>query len=89
MFDPRDRLLPVVSSGQTGLQAPDTYRRTNTTELLYLAGGGIMAHPDGPASGVKAIRQAWEAAVSGINLDDYAAAHPELAQQIERFGKRR
>jgi ribulose-bisphosphate carboxylase large chain len=89
MFRDGDRLLPVVSSGQTGLQAPETYRRTQTTDLLYLAGGGIMAHPDGPASGVKAIRQAWEAAVSGINLDDYATAHPELAQQIERFGKRR
>jgi ribulose-bisphosphate carboxylase large chain len=89
MFRDGDRLLPVVSSGQTGLQAPETYRRTQTTDLLYLAGGGIMAHPDGPASGVKAIRQAWEAAVSGIDLDDYAAAHPELAQQIERFGKRR
>ena len=32
-------ILPVVSSGQTGLQAPETYRRTKTIDLLYLAGG--------------------------------------------------
>lgn len=89
MFRQSDRLLPVVSSGQTGLQAPETYRRAQTVDLLYLAGGGIMAHPEGPAGGVRAIRQAWEAAVSGINLDEYARSHPELARQIERFGGRR
>ena len=49
-------ILPVVSSGQWGGQAPETYRRTRTTDLLYLAGGGILAHPDGPAAGVRALR---------------------------------
>src|SRR5207253_2983337 len=36
-------ILPVISSGQTGLQAPETYRRTQTIDVLYLSGGGIMA----------------------------------------------
>jgi ribulose-bisphosphate carboxylase large chain len=81
-------LLPVVSSGQTGLQAPETYRRTKTIDLLYLAGGGIMAHPLGAAAGVAALRQAWEAAVSGVVLDDYARDHVELRHTIEKFGKR-
>jgi len=40
-------VLPVVSSGQWGGQAPETYRRTQTTDLLYMAGGGILAHPFG------------------------------------------
>ena len=35
-------ILPVVSSGQWGGQAVETYRRTRTIDLLYLAGGGIM-----------------------------------------------
>jgi ribulose-bisphosphate carboxylase large chain len=80
------QVMPVVSSGQWGGQAPETYRRTRTIDLLYLAGGGIMAHPGGPASGVRAIRQAWEAAVAGDSLDDARARHPELAQAIEKFG---
>ena len=42
--------MPVVSSGQWGGQAMETYRRTKTTNLLYMAGGGIMAHPMGPAT---------------------------------------
>jgi ribulose-bisphosphate carboxylase large chain len=79
-------VLPVVSSGQTGLQAPETWRRTRTVDLLYMAGGGILAHPGGPAAGVAAIRQAWEAAVAGKSLAEYADDHPELRQSIEMFG---
>lgn len=79
------RALPVISSGQWGGQAPETYRRTQTVDLIYLAGGGIMAHPGGPASGVRALRQAWEAAVRGIPLEAYAEEHAELRQMIERF----
>jgi ribulose-bisphosphate carboxylase large chain len=80
-------ILPVVSSGQTGLQAPETYRRTQTIDLLYMAGGGIMAHPGGAPSGVRALHQGWEAAVNGIALNDYARDHIELRQQLEKFGK--
>ena len=80
-------ILPVVSSGQTGLQAPETWRRTRTIDLLYMAGGGIMAHPHGGGAGVRALRQAWEAAVQGIPLDEYAREHVELRQQIQKFGE--
>jgi ribulose-bisphosphate carboxylase large chain len=79
-------IMPVISSGQTGLQAPETYRRTRTIDVLYLAGGGIMAHPSGPAAGVAALRQAWEAAVEGVELPSYAKNHPELRQQLAKFG---
>jgi ribulose-bisphosphate carboxylase large chain len=79
-------ILPVISSGQTGLQAPETYRRTKTIDVLYMAGGGIMAHPSGPAAGVAALRQAWEAAVSGQALSNYARDHVELRQAMEKFG---
>jgi ribulose-bisphosphate carboxylase large chain len=88
LFRPDDVALPVVSSGQWGGQAPETFRRTGTTDLLYVAGGGIMAHPLGPAAGVRAIRQAWEAAVQGIDLETHAAAHPELRETLRAFGSR-
>jgi ribulose-bisphosphate carboxylase large chain len=41
-----------------------TFSAVGSTDLLMLAGGGIAAHPDGPAAGVRSLRQAWEAAVS-------------------------
>jgi ribulose-bisphosphate carboxylase large chain len=46
-----------------------------------------MAHPAGPAAGVLALRQAWEAATKEIPLNDYARDHTELRQSIEKFGK--
>lgn len=78
-------VMPVISSGQWGGQAPDTYARTKTVDLMYLAGGGMMAHPGGPAAGNRALRQCWEAAVKGIDLETYAKDHVELKQSLERF----
>lgn len=80
-------VMPVVSSGQWGGQAPETHRRTESLDLMYLAGGGIVAHPGGPAAGVAAIRQAWEAAASEIPLDEFARTHRELRQSLDFFGK--
>jgi ribulose-bisphosphate carboxylase large chain len=81
-------LLPVVSSGQWGGQAFETWRRTATLDLLYLAGGGIMAHPGGPAGGVKALKQVWQAAAGGMTLREAAAASIEFGQSVEKFGKK-
>lgn len=80
-------LMPVVSSGQWGGQAPETYRRTQTTDLLYMAGGGILAHPMGPAAGVVALQQAWQAAVDGLTVEEAAARYREFASSVEKFGK--
>lgn len=80
-------ILPVVSSGQWGGQAPETWRRTRTLDLLYMAGGGIQAHPDGPAAGVWALRKWWEAAVEGLTQSEAATKYPELAKSVARFGR--
>lgn len=87
LFTPSDCPLPVAGSGQWGGQAPETYQRTGrTVDLLYLCGGGIVSHPDGPAAGVRAVQQAWRAAVADIPLETYAKDHPELAASIRKFG---
>jgi ribulose-bisphosphate carboxylase large chain len=80
-------VLPVVSSGQWGGQAPETYRRTQTVDLLYMAGGGIMAHPDGPSAGVHALQEWWQAAVDGLTYKQAIATHPALARSAAKFGK--
>lgn len=81
-------VLPVVSSGQWGGQAFETWRRTKTIDLLYMAGGGIMAHPMGAAAGVAALQQAWKAAVDGLQLKEAADAYPEFAKSVEKFGNK-
>jgi ribulose-bisphosphate carboxylase large chain len=79
-------VMPVFSSGQWAGQAPDTYLAIGHVDLIYLCGGGIMAHPGGAAAGVISVKQAWEAALQGSSLEEYAAKHVELQQAIERFG---
>ena len=79
-------VMPVFSSGQWAGQVPDTFTALGSTDLIYLAGGGIMGHPDGPASGVRSLQEAWRAALDGTPLTDYAKTHPALAGALERFG---
>ncbi|WP_281310684.1 ribulose-bisphosphate carboxylase large subunit family protein [Flavobacterium flavigenum] len=80
-------ILPVVSSGQWGGQAVETYRRTKTTDLLYMAGGGILAHPMGPKAGVNALQQAWTGAVDGLSVEETAIKYPEFAESVKKFSK--
>lgn len=82
------QVMPVVSSGQWGGQAPETYRRTNTIDLLYLAGGGILAHPDGPKEGIRAIQEAWKAAFAGLSLEEALAESQALMRAANKFAKR-
>jgi ribulose-bisphosphate carboxylase large chain len=79
-------VLPVLSSGQWAGQAPDTYERVGSVDLMYLCGGGIMAHPGGVADGVTSVRQSWEAALAGVPLAEYALDHVELRRALEHFG---
>lgn len=88
MFAPPARgceVMPVFSSAQTAAQVADTYRAVGSSDLIYCCGGGIMAHPGGVPGGVASLREAWEAAMQGIDLDTYARSHPALAQAIEAF----
>ena len=79
--------MPVLSSAQWAGQAPDTYKALGSTDVMYVCGGGIFAHPGGPAAGVISVQQGWEAAMKGIDLDTYAKTHVELAQAIELYNR--
>lgn len=78
-------VMPVFSSGQTVNQAPGTWAALQSTDLIYLAGGGLFAHPGGIAAGVAALRQSWEAAMNNVPLEVAAKTHPELREALEKF----
>lgn len=82
------RVMPAISSAQWAGSAVDIYRTTHTMDVIHLAGGGIIAHPSGTAAGVRSMQQGWEAAVSGVPLQEFAATRAELKAAIEKFGKR-
>lgn len=78
-------VMPVFSSGQTIRQAPGTWAALQSTDLIFLAGGGLFAHPGGIAAGVAALKQSWEAAMRGIPLDTAAKTHRELREALDTF----
>lgn len=79
------KAMPVLASGQWAGQARDTYERVESRDLMYLCGGGIMGHPGGVAAGVASVRQGWEAALAGVQINEYARTHTELRQAIEKY----
>lgn len=83
-----DAVLPAFSSGQWAGTVPVTHDAVGTDDLVFMSGGGILAHPDGPAAGVTSLRQAWEAAQAGIPLADFARHTSELRRALEFFGSR-
>jgi ribulose-bisphosphate carboxylase large chain len=78
-------IMPVFSSGQTVRQAAPTWERLQSTDLIFLAGGGLFAHPGGIAAGVSALRQSWSVAMEGVPLDIAAKTHRELREALEKF----
>ena len=79
------RAMPVFSSGQTVHQAPATWAAAGSPDFLVTAGGGIVAHPDGVAAGVMALREAYDAARNGIDLQEYAKDHHALATALKAY----
>ena len=82
-----DAVMPAFSSGQWAGTVPATWDAIGRDDLLFMSGGGILAHPDGAAAGVASIRQAWAAVRAGTPLADAARSQPELAQALAFFGR--
>jgi len=76
--------LPMPSGGITQLHVPQLISDLGT-DIAIGAGGAIHAHPMGPRAGAKAFRQAIEATMNKIPLEQYAEQHPELKAAIEAW----
>lgn len=84
--DDADRVLPAFSSGQWAGTMSATLAAVPSSDLLFMAGGGILAHPGGPRAGVASLRQAWQAAAAGRTLAEAARDAPELRDALAFFG---
>jgi ribulose-bisphosphate carboxylase large chain len=81
-----EQVLPALSSGQNVFTPHPTWQALHTTDLLMLAGGGIAAHPQGPAAGVRSLRDSWTAAQAGTTLEVAARRSEPLRRAVEFFG---
>lgn len=81
-----DRVMPIFASGQWAGTLPHTLERIGSDDLMFLAGGGIMAHPGGPKAGLESLRQAHEAVRAELTLLEAARSRPALAAALATFG---
>lgn len=85
--DTSDVVMPAFSSGQwAGTLAP-TLDLVPSGDLLFMCGGGILAHPQGVAAGVASIRDAWHAWRDGSSLAQAASSSAALRAAIDTFGQ--
>nr|VDD88960.1 RuBisCO long chain, Form III-b [uncultured archaeon] len=78
------QVLPVASGGLYPGLVPRLLKIFGR-DFVIQAGGGIHGHPDGTMSGATAMRQALDAALLGVSLQEYAIEHIELSKAIEKW----
>ncbi len=78
-------IMPVASGGLDPGKV-DALIEIHGKNVTIQAGGGVHGHPDGTATGAKALRQAAEAIAEGIPVKEYATSHSELKKALEKWG---
>ncbi len=79
-------VMPVASGGIHPALIPDNLKLLGYPDIQINAGGGIHGHPKGTRAGAMAMRQAIEAFIKGVPLEEYAKAHSELREALNYWG---
>ena len=77
-------VLPIASGGLHPGMVPKLVEIFGKDTVIQ-AGGGIHGHPEGTIVGARAMRQAVDAAMKGVPLQEYAKDHPELEKALEKW----
>ncbi|MCS7096761.1 MAG: RuBisCO large subunit C-terminal-like domain-containing protein, partial [Nitrososphaerota archaeon] len=75
-------VMPVASGGLHPGLVPSLIKFFGK-DLIIQAGGGIHGHAGGTVAGARAMRQAIEACLNGVSLEEYAKTHEELRAALE------
>ncbi len=78
-------VFPMPGGGVIPGAVPQIVRDLGKDCILG-AGGAIHGHPMGPVAGARAMRQAIDATVAGIPLEEAAKQHPELRAALDAWG---
>lgn len=77
-------VMPVASGGLYPRLMP-ALMETFGEDFVIQADGGIHGHPDGTVAGAKAMRQAVDAVLEGLTLEEYAKSHKELKAALKQW----
>lgn len=78
--------LPVASGGLHPGMVPALIQFFGK-DFVIQAGGGIHGHKEGTSAGARAIRQAVDATLKGVSLQEYAKKHRELQMALQIWRK--
>ncbi|MHA1616968.1 MAG: type III ribulose-bisphosphate carboxylase [Candidatus Njordarchaeales archaeon] len=81
-------VFPVSSGGLHPGLIPEVLKITGIDVVLQV-GGGVFGHPNGPRAGAKAVRDAIDAALTGISLEEKSKESPELSRALQKWGYER
>ena len=77
-------VLPVASGGLHPRLVP-ALMETFGNDFVIQAGGGIHGHPEGTVAGARAMRQAVDATLEGIPLENYSKTCRELVIALQHW----
>ncbi len=76
-----NKVMPVASGGLYPRLVP-ALMKIFGNNLVIQAGGGIHGHTNGTVAGATAMRQAVDATLQGVSLEEYAKTHDELKEAL-------
>jgi ribulose-bisphosphate carboxylase large chain len=77
--------FPVASGGIHPAIVPLNIENLGK-DIVIQAGGGIHGHPMGTRAGATAMKQAIDAVMEGVPIEEYAKDHEELKMAIQKWG---
>ncbi|MFH1234025.1 MAG: type III ribulose-bisphosphate carboxylase [Candidatus Diapherotrites archaeon] len=82
---PLKNVFPVCSGGLYPSKVPPLMKALGN-DIIIQAGGGISGHPQGTIKGSIAMRQAVDATLKEISLQEYGLKHKELGIAMQKWG---
>lgn len=76
--------MPVASGGLHPGHMPELVKIFGN-DFVAQFGGGIHGHPSGTLAGARAVRQALDAAMKNISLEEYMKSHKELKEALKHW----
>ncbi len=82
------KCCPIISGGLNPTLLKPFIEVMGNIDFITTMGAGCHAHPQGTRAGAMALVQSCEAYQKGIDIEEYAKSHKELAEAIEFFPKK-
>ncbi|NOQ55946.1 MAG: hypothetical protein GQ477_04030 [Nanohaloarchaea archaeon] len=82
------KCCPIVSGGLNPVPLKPLIDAIGDVDFITIMGAGCHAHPSGTKAGARALVQACDAYLAGVDIVKHSKRHAELAEAIRFFTKK-